>query len=344
MLLAIKKEKLKSELKELVIIFGCGTLNGILICPSCINNPPLILKIIGVSCFVWLIMWKGNAYTSRAIDRFYSWLDNPVKRLVLGVIGHTIYTTLAVLGLYYGLNYAFGIQLGKMPHLLIFSVLIALFVSTVMHSREFLISWRAVAIESEKMKKETITSKYETLKNQVNPHFLFNSLNALSNLIYEDQDQAAKFVKKLSEVYRYVLESRDKELVELSTEIEFVKSYIFLQKIRFQDNLQVEMKNIKTNGKKIIPLALQMLLENAIKHNEISDEHPLTVIIEQTEDHLIVSNNIKKKNILKGDSSEVGLSNIKSRYTFLTEKEVKVSQSEGQFIVQLPLLSDNISI
>jgi LytS/YehU family sensor histidine kinase len=187
--------------------------------------------------------------------------------------------------------------------------------------------------------KENFVARFENLKSQVNPHFLFNSFNALTNLVYEDQDKAAKFIKKLSDVYRYVLDTRDREVVSLEEEMDFLKSYVFLQQIRFGEKLKID---IQLNGIKsmVAPLALQMLIENAIKHNVVSEESPLTVKVYADDQYLAVENDLQKKVILSEDKSGVGLDNIRKRYEFLTGREIVIQETPEKFIVRLPFITE----
>jgi LytS/YehU family sensor histidine kinase len=206
-----------------------------------------------------------------------------------------------------------------------------------------LLSWRQAAINAEKLKTESIASRYESLKNQVNPHFLFNSLNALSNLVYEDQELAIKFIRKLSEVYRYVLDTRNQEVVKLSDELAFLDSYIFLQKIRYEDNLKININLPRHTEAMIPPLSLQMLVENAIKHNIVSEDEPLHIdLFMEDDDYIVVRNNLQKKNIGEvppgGASPGIGLANIKSRYETLTQKAVEVGSTPHDFLVKIPVL------
>jgi sensor histidine kinase YesM len=193
-----------------------------------------------------------------------------------------------------------------------------------------LTSWKDAVLDSEKLKKESI-------RNQINPHFLFNSLNVLTDLLYENQEQAAQFVTQLSQVYRYVLTHKDEEVVKLRTEIEFIEAFIFLLKIRFGKNLIIE-NNIMTDDKKMIPpLTLQILIENAIKHNIITSEEPLTIKIEQEDDFIIVKNSIQFENSIK-KSTGIGLNNIEERYKFLSDKKIDFRIHNNLFIVKVPLL------
>ncbi|GAB3826006.1 hypothetical protein GCM10028895_36290 [Pontibacter rugosus] len=214
---------------------------------------------------------------------------------------------------------------------------ITFIISLAMHSRTFLLSWRDMAINVERLKKESIASQYESLKAQVNPHFLFNSLNVLTSLVEIDQKQAVKFIRKLSEVYRYVLDSRQKEIVPLLEELHFAESYIYLQKIRHGKALQVQNDLPLDANLMVVPLALQMLLENAIKHNVALEEQPLRVHLYLEDNYLVVQNNVQEKRI-REESTGMGLPTINSRYVYLTGKKVLILSTEHNFIVKLPLL------
>ena len=192
--------------------------------------------------------------------------------------------------------------------------------------------------EKEQLQKENIQSQLEGLKNQVNPHFLFNSLNTLTYLIPEDSDKAVNFVQQLSKVYRYILEIKDKKIITIGEELEFLKSYVFLLKERFGENLQIQI-HVPTEflKKKIVPLSLQILFENAIKHNIISTQRPLMISVSVEKEKLIVKNNLQKKNQV-ASSTRMGLQNIKNRYNFFTEKEVDVIVTQNSFLVALPMV------
>ena len=201
----------------------------------------------------------------------------------------------------------------------------------------FFKNWKEAAVQQEKLKREQIVLQYETLKSQVNPHFLFNNLNSLTALISTNPDKAIDFVKKLSEVYRYVLDQKDQELVALETEIKFLESYIYLQKIRFETNLRVQIEPLPPNVW-IIPLSVQLLVENAIKHNEISDKNPLFIrIFTNDQKYLTIENRLQKKTGTEGSGS--GLQNIRDRYAFFTDQKVIVSEDQEKFVVSLPLLT-----
>lgn len=192
--------------------------------------------------------------------------------------------------------------------------------------------------EKEQLQRINIQSQLESLKNQVSPHFLFNSLNTLTYLIPEDSDKAVNFVQKLSKVYRYILEIRDKKIVTIGEELEFIHAYTFLLKERFGDNLNIDIQIPKENiNNTIVPLSLQILFENCIKHNIISTQKPLSINVFIQKDKLIVKNKLQKKNHVTS-STRMGLENIKNRYQFFTEKEVDIIVTTETFLVALPML------
>ncbi len=286
---------------------------------------------------LWVSLWIGNDALTHFLNRKISWVEFPVKRLVIGLITTVAYTVLTVLAIILLWEEVMNFNIGDYFMPIAFALVITFLISLFMHGREFLLRWRESIVHAAGLEKESALSQYESLKNQVNPHFLFNSLNALTHLVYEDQDKAAKFIKQLSEVYRYVLDSRDKEVVSLEEELKFLEAYLFLQQIRFGDKLRV---NVNLNGatSSVAPLALQMLIENAIKHNVISEEEPLYIRLYTERSFLVVENDLHKKNILPDSSAGLGLQNIKRRYEFLSKEKVVVDEGNGKFVVKLPML------
>jgi len=175
---------------------------------------------------------------------------------------------------------------------------------------------------------KTETAKYESLKNQLDPHFLFNSLNVLTSLIEENPKKAEKFTTGLSKVYRYVLEQKDKNLIPLEEELKFAKSYMELLKMRFEEGVEYSLpQQISNSDYKIVPLSLQLLLENAVKHNRITSGNPLQIKIYEQDGYLIISNNYRPKVSIE-KSTKVGLANIKQRYALITKKQVVKFSSE----------------
>lgn len=202
--------------------------------------------------------------------------------------------------------------------------------------------WENSLYESERLKKESLISQFELLKNQVSPHFLFNSLNALITLVPEDPGLAVIFIQRLSNVYRHVLNHNEKETISLSEELDILKDYIFLNQMRFGDNLIIEYDLLPGDEQtRVIPFTLQMLVENAIKHNIISKRKPLTIAISQKKDHIVVLNNLQKRT--SGvESTKTGLQNIINRYRLLTNRVVEIVSTNTTFSVSLPLFMDNL--
>lgn len=206
--------------------------------------------------------------------------------------------------------------------------------------------WKRTLVEAERLRSQNIQSQLEGLKQQINPHFLFNSLNTLSYLIPEDQDRAVKFVHKLSKVYRYFLEIQEQKLIPVSEELEFIHAYTFLVKERFGENLLITIDIPKEEREmSIIPLSLQILFENAIKHNVISKTNPLhiKVYVDEKSEYLCVSNNLQPK-INSEHSTKIGLNNIKSRYQYFSKQPVQVHKNDDAFIVALPLIPVAIAV
>jgi sensor histidine kinase YesM len=305
------------------------------------------LRIIGFSMVGALVMTYLSCNScSQELRKFsmtagitVSWVKYPVKRLVTGVISTVVFTVIVAILMAKGYEYSLNLRFSSYNDFIFSSLVITFLISFFLHGREFLLRWKESAVEAERYQKENAMAQYESLKSQVDPHFLFNSLNVLTNLVYEDADKSAKFIKQLSEVYRYVLETRSKELVALEDEMKFVNAYLYLQQIRFGYKLIIQ-NNL--NGQKglVPPLVVQVLVENAIKHNTISEEHPLTIRISSGGESVIVENNIQKKMGLREDSTGIGLGNTRKRYEFLTDRKMEVEEGSGKFKVTLPLLTN----
>lgn len=197
-----------------------------------------------------------------------------------------------------------------------------------------------VQLRAERLEKENIQAQFAALKSQVNPHFLFNSLSILSSLVHIDSELSEKFIDQLSRAYRYILEQKDNERVLLKTELEFIEAYRFLLNIRFEDkfDILVDVPNSDQLHYSIAPLTLQLLVENAVKHNRMSTRTPLQIYIYLEEEYLVVQNNLHPRPQVE-NSTGVGLQNIITRYALLTDQSVWVGESDGNFIVKVPLLA-----
>jgi two-component system, LytTR family, sensor kinase len=202
--------------------------------------------------------------------------------------------------------------------------------------------YKLTSLEAEQLKNISTQAELQLIKSQINPHFLFNNLNVLSALIMKDNNEANRFIEEFSKVYRYILSNHDKELVELRTEVDFIKPYIFLLEKRFAEGLVIKV-NIADDYKDqyIIPASLQMLIENAIKHNVVSRHKPLLIDVHSNGNNtLVVSNNLQAKQTVEY-STGIGLQNIIKRYQLVSNKTVTIDKDEKNFTVTLPLLNVN---
>ena len=193
-------------------------------------------------------------------------------------------------------------------------------------------------IENERLKQQNLQTELTALKNQIDPHFLFNSLNSLSCLI-RDNDKATQFVKKLSFMYRYILQSGDRDMVSLKEELKFLDSYCYLTKTRYRDRFTIDIKiDEKYLEKEIPPLALQLLVENAVKHNEISEINPLTVKIFYKDGFIFVENKIQPRTVMSEGTGH-GLANLNKRYFLIEKQNIVIAKDNNTFSVKLPLKS-----
>ena len=333
--------------KFLLLNFMIVTVLMVINCPSCFTSVEGIISIADNYIFSF-VMSSALSFGGYQVDNYFekriSWIDYPIRRLLLTAVTYLIFTFLVsyVLITLFILITVDGILMENMPWARIaahtkYAIGIAFIIITIFVTRSWLVEWRKAAIETEQLKTEKIASRYQSLKDQLNPHFLFNSLNALSNLVYEDADKSANFIQQLSKIYRYVLDVQQEELVSLEKELDFAKSYLTLQKIRFENSLQFDI-SVQSDEKYMLPpLSLQLLLENAIKHNIASMAQPLKILIEQKENSLWVSNNLQPKIGQLEESTGIGLDNIKNRYEMLSDQQIEVVKN-GQFTVKLPLL------
>lgn len=296
----------------------------------------------GVSLMYTCAYWFSTRLIFAYFRKKYPRYNDTRKRL--------IYTFLAIIVMFIFWNQVLDVvhekihELGKEENVTKFDYIVASFtilalVGTLYESIFFNYRWKQTIIETEQLKSENVQSQLEGLKNQVNPHFLFNSLNTLTYIIPEDSEKAIKFVQKLSKVYRYILEIRDKKLIPLAEELEFLHSYIFLLKERFGESLHIELKiPEQSQTDHIVPLSLQILFENAIKHNIISSSKPLYIeVLLQSKNRLLIRNNLQKKRQAM-PSTKVGLQNIKNRYAYFSDEKVVVNNSNTHFAVSLPLI------
>lgn len=228
---------------------------------------------------------------------------------------------------------------GRLAWALSLVVVAVLVVTFIYESINFFEQWERTITETERLKKANLQSQFESLKQQINPHFLFNSLNSLSSLIEEDPRQAEVFLEELASVYRYLLRANESQLTTLRAELDFVRSYFYLLQIRYGGGIELIADVDPALADHLIPpLTLQLLLENAVKHNAILPDRPLTIELRtDAEGRLVVRNTLQRKNI-RVPSNRVGLTNIATKYQLLGQGEVSVREDDAHFTVTLPLL------
>lgn len=322
----------------------------VLFCPSCFltkegmsHSAYNFLSSFILSC----ILSYGGFLAEYYFDKKMPWIQYPVKRLVLESTGYILYVFVTSFTITFFIELlvtrsfsVYNIPWQELISYTKFPIQISVVISFILISRSFLLEWRKSAIEAEQLKTQQYAQQYQTLKDQLNPHFLFNSLNVLSNLVYDNPDTAARFIRQLSKIYRYVLEVQQEKLVNLSSELEFAENFLSLQKIRFEEGLQYKIDIGSKTDFYLPPLSLQMLLENAIKHNIASMANPLFIEILLEGNQLVVKNNLQLKSSLSEESTGIGLSNIRKRYELLNNDKVLIEETNDFFIVKLPLLEN----
>ena len=288
------------------------------------------------------IVWEGNLRIDAQLNKRYSWLTNPKKRILYQITACTIYTANT---LFFTMYLIHQVKFGdgelinpKMREMFIPSLLLAFGILASTIGIQFFRSWKHSLVDVEKYKTESAVAQLQNLKNQLNPHFLFNNLSVLSSLVYKSQDKAVEFINELSKVYRYILENNNSEVVPLRDEIEFLNHYIYLLKIRFEESVIFTVKIDETkNDFYLPPMCLQMLVENTIQHNEASMANPLRVSIYTDNETLVIENTVLQRCDLI-ESSKTGIQNSESRYSFFTDKKVIVINDGKYYKVILPLL------
>ncbi len=328
----------------------------------------IIISIIYVvSISLQLIIWPNFSWKNISTSFFYNiyygvplclvngfffdylsdlvpWDAHPRRRAMLGVVGSIVITMVTLIGLNIMLwVYIWGNDFSILWNrenrsFYIIGLVITIIVSTTIHAIGFFQEVQKEKMISQKLRQEKLATELGALRSQVDPHFLFNSFNVLSGLIDEDTEKAQDFLAGLSKIYRYVLEQRNDDVSTVSDELSFAKKYLDLQQMRFENSIVVESQiSDDVLIKKIPSLSLQLLLENAIKHNGFSDENPLNINIKDEGDVLIVTNSIQKRRNIS-DSAGMGLQNINDRYSLLTNKQITVDEDGELFTVKLPLI------
>lgn len=314
-----------------------------------IENFGITFLVSAVYCFG---LGVGNGLVNDYLTKKYSWIDQTRTRVITGVIGTVLVNIVGVLLINYLLNVSYynnsqeKFFSGQMMFYHVITINIALLIAAILHAKSFMEEWKKAAksqVTEQKIIAGSANAQFETLKNQLDPHFLFNSLNVLSALIDENPEHAQRFTASMSKIYRYVLDEKDKELVTVGEELDFARTYCEMLKTRFEDSVDFRFEvadEVKTMY--VVPLSLQLLLENAIKHNFATASKPLIIKIYSENQQLIVENNLQAREMVR-EREGIGLSNIVQRYSLLTAEAVSIDKSEDNFKVKIPILKEKIS-
>lgn len=287
-----------------------------------------------------LLLWVGNRFLTRRLDRSLPWAKWGNIRFFVQLGLALLYMLLLITATYYAIKTPLTGNPPTPQQIIVataWGCMIFVPVFSIYFSLHFLRHWRKSELEVEKFQKETMRSQLDSLKSHLDPHFLFNNLNILASLVEKDQRASKEFIQKFAEVYRSMLRSKSDDLIPLSEEMAFIQAYIYLIKMRFEENVIFHV-SIPTSAqyKMLPPLTLQMLIENAIKHNFITETRPLVIDISVDESKLAVSNNLARAET--SDSPGTGLQNIRQRYRHFTDTPVEVLEADGKFTVRIPLL------
>jgi hypothetical protein len=292
------------------------------------------------SLFGFWAIWEFILFIGQVLEKKFPISTDVNKRIIVQVAATYILTLCLGEVIRIGSESVLHVQFPKVlqafGYLLFF--LLSIVMNLIYFGTIYFFRWKKDLVNLANMQREQAMVKYDALKNQLNPHFLFNALTSLNSLIFENQQLASEFLQQLSKVYRYVLQHKENATVTLRTELTFISHYIALLKTRFSDTVELVIQiNEQENGKEIVPVTLQILIENAIKHNIASVTAPLKISIYSIDNFLLVENNINKKAQVE-TSNKQGLQNLKSLYDHLSTKPLEIIQTKDSFIVKIPFI------
>lgn len=310
----------------------------------------LDIRLWGIYFFYSFVLTGINATYFDWFERKIGWEGADLKRVLMAAGGSIVLTMIGYFmcrlvdqTIFRGVSLSHFLSNERFINYL-FPLLFTAIVSLIFHLIYFYKALQEKRVTEQKIIAGNASARFESLKNQLDPHFLFNSLNVLSSLIEENPEKAQKFTTSLSKIYRYVLEQKNKELVSLEEELTFAVTYMNLLKMRFENSLFYEVPGeLSSPEARVVPLSLQLLLENTIKHNVVSESRPLHIKIYEDEGYLILENNFQKKEVLQKRNG-VGLQNIINRYALVTGRKVLIEKNPEKFAVKIPVLTKQISI
>jgi len=301
---------------------------------------------IGYALFIGLaaLIWQGNRYLLFRTRQRFTWFDKPIEKLILLFINNIFYTapvTIALLCIWYNIA-GFPVKWNTILVVSLINVICVLFITHVYETVFMVKEQQNEQLKSAELQRAKAEAELAALKNQVDPHFMFNSLNTLTHLIKVDASKALQFTEDLAEVYRYILIQKDHTLVLLDDELDFTLKYTDLLHLRFGQALIIKKRFNGAAGKEFLipPTSVFVAFENAVKHNEISEKTPMMIDVDLQENTLLIVNSIReRKNV--GHSSKIGLKNLDERFRLVTGKGIVTERHEEKFIVRLPLIPIN---
>ncbi|SDH74158.1 hypothetical protein SAMN04488062_11347 [Flavobacterium omnivorum] len=341
-------QQLQKAFKLTVVIFVLMQLFTVVMGGTVGFNQRLLTHFLFTALYT-LTLYGTNALFFMKLDALF--VDRfSKKRLLVGFAGSVVLSLIVIFLLHLFEEVVYNNQSlqeflkNEKPENYVVPSIITFFVTLTIHAIYFYKAYNENKVKEQKIIAGTANAKFESLKNQIDPHFLFNSLNVLSSLIEENPENAQRFTTSLSKIYRYVLEQKDKELISVDEELAFAKTYMNLLKMRFENSLFYELPTTVISAEaKVVPLSLQLLLENTVKHNVVSEQRPLHIRIYVEGDYLAVQNDYQKKEVLQ-ERQGVGLQNIVNRYGIITNRNVLIAQNEQTFTVKIPILTKQISV
>ncbi|WP_420155808.1 sensor histidine kinase [Siphonobacter sp.] len=289
------------------------------------------------------VIWEGSKFIQALTLYFFPWEKSLTQHLVYEVLGIFLFSSLILICgilLYSRLVSSVLITAGVIVQNGFVSFLLALLFIAFNEGTFLFNQWKKSLLEQEKLREENLVARVEGLKKQLDPHFLFNSLSVLSGVVYQDPALADRYISKLAQVYRYVLDHTEEKQVPLSAEMAVVEAYCFLLNVRFYNKIQMHLR-IATPAAQVLPLSIQLLVENAVKHNYISEDHPLSLSIYTEEQVVWVENSLRRKTV-KVPSSGIGLQNLEARYRYFSGQSIRIEETADTFRVGLPLLNDSL--
>jgi len=346
--MSILYQQLQKIIKLTVLIFIIMQIANVIMGSAVKLDRHLVTQLLFTALYTFSL-YTANALLFMKLDSFFA--DRfSIRGLITSFIGSLALSLTIIFLLHvfeeviYNDNSFDYFLANEKPSNYLAGIIITFFVTLSVHAISFYKAYNENKVKEQKIIAGTANAKFESLKNQIDPHFLFNSLNVLSSLIEENPENAQRFTTSLSKIYRYVLEQKDKELVSVDEELAFAKTYMNLLKMRFENSLFYEILTTEINPEaKVVPLSLQLLLENTVKHNVASEQRPLHIRIYVEGDYLVVQNDYQKKEVLQ-ERQGVGLQNIINRYGIITKRKVLIAQNEKTFTVKIPILTKQITV